>query len=121
MMLGIITDPVFGPVVVVGLGGIYVEIMRDIAYRLPPIDRAEAKAMLRQLLAYPILEGARGKPPRDIDALCDVIVRVSCLAHDCRDLIQDVDINPIVVGAKGEGACIVDALIVPSASGSKGA
>lgn len=112
MMLGIATDEVFGPVIVAALGGIHVEVLRDVAYRLPPVTHAEAQVMLRELRAYPLLEGARGKAPRDIDALCDAIVRLSWLAHDFGDRLRELDINPLMALERGAGVRIVDALII---------
>ncbi|HEV7822722.1 MAG TPA: acetate--CoA ligase family protein, partial [Burkholderiales bacterium] len=111
-MLGLVSDPVFGPVVVAGLGGIHVEVLHDLAYRVAPINHAQAQAMLQELRGYKLLEGTRGAAPRDIDALCDLIVRLSWLGHDCADAIAELDINPVMLYAKGEGARVVDALIV---------
>jgi acetyltransferase len=110
MMLGIAPDPVFGPVIVAGLGGILVEVLRDVTHRIPPIDADEARAMLDGLRGAPILHGVRGAAPRDIDALVDAIVRLSWLAFDLPEIVE-LDINPLIVGANGEGACVVDALV----------
>ena len=112
VMLGIATDPTFGTVVVAALGGIHVEIFRDVAYRIPPLAPADAHAMLRELRAYRLFEGVRGAPPRDIDALCDTIVRLSWLAHDLGDKLAEVDINPLIVLEHGAGVRVVDALII---------
>jgi acetyltransferase len=112
VMLGIASDPTFGAVVVAALGGIHVEILRDVAYRLPPLTHADAHAMLRELRAYPLLEGVRGARARDIDALCDTIVRLSWLAHDNRDVLTEVDINPLTVLEHRAGVRVVDALII---------
>jgi acetyltransferase len=109
-MLGLVVDPVFGPVVVAGLGGIHVEVLRDVAYRVAPIDTAEAHAMLRELRGYKMLEGVRGAAARDIGLLCDMIVRLSWLGHDHRDAISELDINPVMLYP--QGARVVDALIV---------
>jgi len=110
MMLGIAPDPVFGSVVVAGLGGILVEVLRDVAHRIPPIDADEVRAMLDGLRGAPILRGVRGAAPRDLDALVDAIVRLSWLAFDLPE-ISELDINPLILGAVGEGACVVDAMV----------
>lgn len=112
VMLGVVRDPVFGPVVVVGLGGIHVEVLRDLSFRVAPVTPADAREMLQGLRGAKLLGGVRGMAPRDIDCLCDLIVRMSWFAHDFRDRVAEVDVNPIVVFEAGTGARVVDALIV---------
>lgn len=112
MMLGILRDPVFGPVVAVAMGGIHVEVLRDIAYRIAPVTQDEARVMLRELRAYQLLEGVRGAPPADIDALVDAVVRLSWFAHDHAATVAELDINPLLVFDAAAGVQVIDALIV---------
>ncbi|RPJ44591.1 MAG: hypothetical protein EHM16_15110, partial [Betaproteobacteria bacterium] len=112
IMLGLTVDPIYGPVVVAALGGIHVEVLRDLAYRISPIDESEAHAMLKELRGYKLLEGVRGASPRDVEKLCELIVRLSWLGHDLRDQLSELDINPLILFERGAGACVVDALVV---------
>lgn len=109
--LGVNRDPVFGPVIVFGLGGIFVEIMKDSVLRLAPLAPDEARAMIRAIKGFPLLDGARGRPRMDQDALVDAIVRLSAYAAAHADKIESIDINPFIVLPRGAKA--VDALIVP--------
>jgi acyl-CoA synthetase (NDP forming) len=109
MALGVITDPTFGPLVLVGAGGVLVEVLHDRALARPPLDNAGAHRIIDRLAVRPILEGVRGAEPADVDALADAIVRLSVLASDLGDLIAALDVNPVIVGPKG---CVaVDALV----------
>jgi acetyltransferase len=103
-------DPAFGPMVMVGLGGIFIEIFRDTALRMAPVSRREARDMLEELQAYPLLRGARGKDRADVDALVEVICRVSSLMADCPE-ISEMDLNPVIVHPEGQGVSIVDSRI----------
>jgi acetyltransferase len=111
MILGIKRDPLFGPVVLCGLGGVLVEVLNDIAVGIPPLTREEAADMLGRLRGFQILSGVRGKPPADVDALCEAIVAVSNLAANLGDQLNGVDINPLIVLPKGQGVVAVDALV----------
>jgi acetyltransferase len=112
MMLGVIVDPVFGHVVAAGMGGIHIEVLRDVAYRIAPVSREQALAMLHELRSFKLLEGVRGMTPRDIDKVAELIARLSWFAHDFKNEIAEMDINPLMVLARGDGAVVVDALIV---------
>jgi acyl-CoA synthetase (NDP forming) len=111
MMVGARVDPVFGPVVIVGDGGKYVEALQDLAVLMPPFDAAEVREALRGLRIAPILAGVRGEPPLDVDALAAVAAGVGRLIRAARGGIASIDLNPVMVGAAGEGAVIVDALV----------
>ena len=110
-IVGVKRDPVFGPVVAVGLGGIYVEVLGDVSLRHAPIKEDEALRMIRELKGYPFLSGARGRKPRDITALAKVVSRVSVLAEVEKNLAE-LDINPVFVMEEGKGVVAADALVV---------
>jgi acyl-CoA synthetase (NDP forming) len=111
LILGAQLDPLFGPVVVVGLGGVFVEVLEDVSLHRAPVSHDTARAMLGRLRAWPLLTGARGTPPADVDALCRAIVCLSRFAAANRDRLEGVDVNPLRVFAAGEGACMLDALV----------
>jgi acetyltransferase len=114
MMLGVIMDPVFGPIIAAGLGGIHVEVLKDIAYRAAPVTPTQANEMLDELRGVKLLAGVRGMTARDRDAVADAIVRLSWFAHDFRNEISEMDINPLMVYEHGAGARVLDALLVRS-------
>jgi acetyltransferase len=111
MIAGVKSDPVVGPAVVCGFGGILVEVMRDVAVRVPPIDAREAGAMLGELRGAALLRGVRGRPAADVAAVADVLVKIAALADAYRDRLRAVDLNPLVVHEAGKGAVVVDWLI----------
>lgn len=106
-------DEHFGPIVVVGTGGIFVEILQDFSIRVAPISRDEAMEMLKELKAYPVLVGARGEEPSDVEALVEIICRVSQLLWEVPQIAQ-LDLNPVRVYGKGEGAFVLDARVILS-------
>lgn len=112
-ILGITNDPLFGPAVMFGLGGIFAEIMKDVSFRLAPVTPAMAREMIAEIKGYSLLTGARGRAHADVDALADAIVRLSALAVDLKDQVAELDINPLFVMEKGKGVKAADALIRP--------
>jgi acetyltransferase len=111
-IVGVVNDPVFGPVVAFGLGGVLVEALNDVSYRIAPFGLEEARAMIGELKARAVFDGARGASPRDLDALANVLIRVSALAWQLRDRLAELDINPLLVRPRGRGVVAADALIV---------
>ena len=112
-ILGVKRDPAFGPVVVFGLGGVFVEVLQDVTRRIAPFGLAEAHEMIREVKGYPLLEGVRGGDVADLDALAEALSRLSVFAYENRDRVDSIDINPFLVLPKGQSAVAVDALIVP--------
>ena len=113
-ILGVKVDPAFGPVILFGLGGIFVELLGDVTQRLAPFGVEEAHEMMREVKGFPLLDGVRGAESADVDALAEALSRLSLFAHENADRIESIDINPFLVLPKGQGAFAVDALIVPS-------
>lgn len=112
VIAGINRDPQFGPTIMFGLGGIFVEVLEDISLRLLPITRRDAEEMIREIKGYKILQGVRGQPPRDLDALIDTLLKVSRMAEDLEEQIAEMDLNPIMVFETGKGIKVVDALMI---------
>lgn len=113
IIVGTLLDATFGPMIMVGLGGITTELFRDVIYRPAPVSVAEASAMLAELKAVPLLNGFRGAAKTDIAALSQLIAQVSALAANCRAQISEIELNPVLVHPAGHGVTIVDALVVP--------
>jgi acetyltransferase len=109
VILGSTSDPVFGPVVMFGLGGIFVEALEDVSFRIAPLSRSDAEDMIEEIKGHRVLRGIRGREPADLDAIADALLCVSRLVTDHRDSIEEMDINPLVVFPRGAKA--VDALI----------
>jgi acetyltransferase len=112
IIVGTLLDATFGPMIMVGLGGITTELFRDVIYRPAPVSAAEASAMLGALKAAPLLNGFRGAPKADIAALSQLIAQISLLAAQHAGEISEIEINPVLVHPQGQGVTIVDALVV---------
>ncbi|RFP77951.1 CoA-binding protein [Hydrogenophaga borbori] len=110
LVLGMKRDPVFGPLVMVGLGGVLIELFGDVATELAPLSPAQAASMLQRLKVYPLLKGYRNKPGVDLDALADLVACFSRLCLDLGDEVEEIDLNPVM--ARGDRFVAVDALIV---------
>jgi hypothetical protein len=109
--LGIVRDPQFGPLVLVGAGGVLVEIVRDRRLAMPPLDDGRARSLVDRLEIRPLLDGVRGQPTADVDAISRAIVAISWLAHDLAEHLEALDANPVICGPNG---CVaVDALVMP--------
>jgi len=112
VIVGTVNDAVFGPVIMVGMGGILAEAMRDVSYRVAPFDRMEADEMINELRARHVLNGIRGRPACDVEALADALVKLSQFAWQNRERISELDINPLLIRQKGSGVVAVDAVVV---------
>src|SRR5581483_2034215 len=110
-VVGVSQDPLFGPVVMVGLGGVLVEVLGDVSHRVPPFDAVEARRMVDELTGARLLSGVRGRPPVDVGALVDVLMKVQRLALDLDGDLGELDINPLLV--RESGAVALDALAIP--------
>jgi len=111
MIVGVTKDPQFGHALMVGLGGIFVEVLKDVSFRLIPFTESDAREMLSELKAYKILEGVRGESPRDVDALIKIMLAISKMVDENPEIIE-LDCNPAFVYEKGKGAVVVDARIL---------
>jgi acetyltransferase len=112
VMIGMSHDSQFGPTIAFGLGGIFVEVLKDISLRIAPLSQSDAGQMIKEIKGYRILEGIRGRKAADIEAVADVLLRISRLALDWKDTISEIDINPLIVFDEGHGVKAADALIV---------
>jgi len=118
LIAGVSQDPVFGPIVMVGMGGIYAEVLKDVAVQAAPVTEDEAAEMIRSLKMFAILDGARGQPKADIAAAARSVARLSAFAYRHRDDVAEIDMNPILVRPQGQGVVVLDALMIPRAAPS---
>jgi succinyl-CoA synthetase beta subunit len=115
VILGARQDGAFGPVVMFGLGGIYVEVMKDVAFRAAPLNRREVMSMIKETKSYPLLLGVRGEERKDIDGIIDTLIKLAAVIQQCKS-VTDIEINPLMVYAQGEGAKAVDVRVLVSNS-----
>ncbi|MCO5070819.1 MAG: acetate--CoA ligase family protein [Rhizobiaceae bacterium] len=113
VIIGVSRDPIFGPAVMFGLGGVHVEVLKDVTFRLAPFSRDEAVRMIDEIRGRAMLSGVRGAAPSDVGALADLLVRISDFAAAHREDVETIDLNPVVVLPEGQGAVALDALVVP--------
>ncbi len=111
VIIGMSRDPQFGPLLMFGLGGIYVEVMKDVVFRIAPIDRVEAREMVESIRSFPLLKGVRGEAPADVDAVVDTVLRISQLVTDFPEIVE-MDVNPLIVHEAGQGATVLDARMI---------
>lgn len=112
VLIGMHRDEAFGPVLTFGLGGIFVEVLKDVSHRAIPITREDARAMVREIRAFSVLQGVRGQPPADLPALEQLLLKVSAFVESQGPRLRELDLNPVWVGAEGQGAVPLDALLV---------
>jgi acyl-CoA synthetase (NDP forming) len=112
VIVGMKNDSVFGPTIMFGLGGIFVEILKDVSLRIAPIARVNAMNMIQEIKGYKILAGARGIAKADVEAVADVLVKVSRMAMELEDHVAEIDINPLLALAEGKGVRVADALVI---------
>lgn len=111
VVAGIIQDQSFGPTVMFGLGGVWVEVLEDVSFRLAPLSEKDAREMIEETTGYPVLSGERGRTPADIEVIVDILQKISQLPTDF-EKISEIDLNPIFVLDKGQGAQVIDAQII---------
>jgi acetyltransferase len=118
VIIGVNRDPQFGPLLMFGLGGIYVEVLKDVIFRIAPVSRQEATDMIDEIRSYHLLRGVRGERPADLEGIIDTILRVSQLVTDFPEIVE-MDINPLTVYDEGRGAVAVDMRFVLKEKESK--
>jgi len=111
VIVGLTQDPSFGPLIMFGLGGIQVELVKDVAFRIHPLTDVDARDMVHSIKGYPLLNGWRGSPPADVEALEQLLLRISAMVEDMPELAE-MDLNPVKVLSPGNGCCVVDARVL---------
>jgi acyl-CoA synthetase (NDP forming) len=117
-MIGVADDPLFGPLVAFGLGGIHVEVLGDVQFRVAPLTDRDVDELLHGIRGLPLLQGYRGHTPADLDALREILLRVSRLAIEVQEIVE-LDLNPVIALAPGKGCRIVDARVKVRAPGTR--
>jgi len=112
VILGSVNDPTFGPTVMFGLGGIFVEVLKDVVFRVTPVSKPEAEQMINEIRSAAILAGVRGEAPRDRKAMAETVVKYSSMILDLKDEIAESDANPVLLYSEGEGLRVADARII---------
>jgi acyl-CoA synthetase (NDP forming) len=110
-VIGMTTDPAFGPLIMFGLGGVYVEVLKDVSFRINPLTDADARAMIESCKAYKLLTGFRGSEPVDLNLLAESILRLSMLVSDFHE-IAELDVNPFIIASSLQNTAAVDARFV---------
>ncbi len=111
VIVGATRDATFGPVIMFGLGGIFVEVLKDVSFRVAPLTDEDAESMIHEIKSYRILEGYRGMPPRDIEAIKTIILKTADIMLKLEN-VQDIDLNPVMLYERGKGAIVVDARVI---------
>ena len=118
VIVGATRDPVFGPVVMFGLGGIFVEVLKDVSFRVVPLTEEDADEMIKEVKGYAVLKGVRGQPPRDIAALKKIVLGVAKLMEELEE-VRELDLNPVMSYPEGQGAAIADARVIVGRPGEE--
>ncbi len=118
VIVGGTRDPIFGPVVMFGLGGIFVELLKDVSFRVVPLTEDDVDEMMREIKGYAVLKGFRGSPPRDLAALKRIVLGVARIMEELEE-VREIDLNPIMSYPEGQGAAIADARVIVGRGGEE--
>jgi acetyltransferase len=111
-IVGVSRDPQWGPTIMFGLGGILTEVLEDVSFRICPITESDAWEMIQEIKGYKLLQGFRGRPKADLEAVVDILLKLSQLTTDFETRITEVDINPLVIFPEGEGCIVIDSSVI---------